>query len=58
MHLGLIYKPPGVHDDLVLDGVGATLIVCEVDLLVEHGDKVGSGKDEVHGVPDRFACFA
>ena len=28
MHLGLIYEPPGVHNDLVLDGVGATLVVC------------------------------
>ena len=40
MHLGLVYKPPGVHDDLVLDGVGATLIVSEVDLSVKHGDRV------------------
>ena len=39
MHLGLVYEPPGEHDDLVLDGIGATLIVSEVDLLVKHGDK-------------------
>ena len=58
LHFGLIDEPPGVHDDLVLDGVSATLVVGEVDLFVKHGDKVRGGEDEVHCVPYRFACFA
>ena len=35
MHLGLVYEPPGVHDDLVFDGVSATLVLSEIDLLVK-----------------------
>ena len=58
LHFCLIYEPPGVHNDLVLDSVRATLVVSKVDLLVIHRDEVGGSEDAVHCVPDWFVCSA
>ena len=58
VHLGLVYEPPGVHDDLVLDGVDACLVVSEVYFPVVHGHKIRGCKDQVNCVPYGFACLA
>ena len=58
VHLGLVYEPPGVHDDLVLDGVDACLVVSVVDFLVVHGHKIRGCEDQVDSVPYGFACLA
>ena len=52
LHFCLVNIPPGIHNDLVLDGMYATLIVSEVDLSVEYWDEVRGCEDEVHSVPD------
>ena len=56
LHFGLIDEPPGIHYDLVLYGVDATLVVSEVDLPVVDGDEVRGCEDAVDNVPDWFAC--
>ena len=58
LHFCLVNVPPGIHNDLVLDGMYATLIVSEVDLSVEHWDEVRGCENEVHSVPDGFVLDA
>ena len=58
LHFCLVNIPPGIHNDLVLDGMYATLVVSEVDLSVEYWDEVRGCEDEVHSVPDGLVLDA